>query len=582
MSSQARPPTDQLLRDLRHALLGSEHLFDAVVGALNDAVTIRDRDNRIVYANRAALDHMGFASWAEMRDVPARRIMSDYDVTDEQGQPVTMEQIPSVRLLRGEATEPLLIRTVHRHTGVVNWNLLKASPLRSSEGPIEATITIIEDVTDQRLAQLRAAYVARATSVLAASLDYERTLQNVAELAVPTIADWCGVDLVGPGGERVPVAVAHVDPARLQLAQELRRYEPARPNPAGGVGAVLRTGEPLLVPELTEEMLEAAALDPRHLELLRSVGMRSVAIVPVRTASHTLGTMTLVNAESGRILQEDDVRLAAQIAERAAVAIENARLYSDRSRIAHTLQQSLRPEPLPEIPGYAAASLYLPAVDGSEVGGDFYELWEVDEGWLLVVGDVTGRGVEAAVLTSLARHTLRTASEFVSSPAALLARLDRTLGAQPQTSICTALCVRLEPERLVLASGGHPLPLMVSPAGVEQLGAPGPLLGAFPDAQLTDVVAPFPPGATLVAYTDGVTDAVRPDGERFGLERLLEALERCRECSAQRVIETLSEALESFGAGRHVDDTAAVVIHRSLPASLGVAVAGAPGAGAAA
>jgi PAS domain S-box-containing protein len=571
MSSQERAQTDQLLRDLRAAVPGTEQLFDAVVGALNDAVTIRDRDNRIVYANRAALEHMGFASWAAMRDVPPGRIMADYDVTDEDGQPVTMDEIPSVRLLRGEEAEPLLIRTVHRQTGAVHWNLLKASPLRSSDGTIEATITTIEDVTEQRLAQLRAAYLARAASVLASSLDYEQTLQNVAELAVPAIADWCGVDLVGPRGERVPVAVAHVDPARLQLARELRRYEPARPNPEGGVAAVLRTGEPLLYPEVTDDMLQGAALDSRHLELLRSVGMRSVAIVPVRTGSHTLGTMTLVNAESGRVLQEDDVQLASQIAERAAVAIENARLYSERSRIAHTLQQSLRPEPLPDVPGYAVASLYLPAVDGSEVGGDFYELWEVDEGWLLVVGDVTGKGVEAAVLTSLARHTLRTASEFVSSPAALLARLDRTLRAQPQPSICTALCVRLEPERLVLASGGHPLPLMVSPAGVEQLGTPGPLLGAFPDAQLTDIVARFPPEATLIAYTDGVTDAVRPDGERFGLERLLDALDRCRECSAQQVIETLSEALERFGAGRHVDDTAAVVLRRSLPAGVAAA-----------
>src|SRR5947209_17324819 len=138
MSSHEWVPPDQLLRDLRDAVPGTEHLFDAVVGALSDAVTIRDRDNRIVYANRAALDHMGFASWAAMRDVPPGRIMADYDVTGEDGQPVTMDQIPSVRLLRGEEAAPLLIRTVHRRTGAVHWNLLKASPLRSSEGTIEA------------------------------------------------------------------------------------------------------------------------------------------------------------------------------------------------------------------------------------------------------------------------------------------------------------------------------------------------------------------------------------------------------------------------------------------------------------
>ena len=184
-----------------------------------------------------------------------------------------------------------------------------------------------------------------------------------------------------------------------------------------------------------------------------------------------------------------------------------------------------------------------------------------------MVGDVTGKGIEAAVLTSLARHTLRTASEFVSSPAALLARLDRTLREQPQPSICTALCVRLEPDRLVLASGGHPLPLMITADGVEQLGAHGPLLGAFPDAQLNDVVARLPPEATLIAYTDGVTDAVRGDGERFGVERLLDALDALpglQRADGDRHAQRVAGAASA--SGRHVDDTAAVVIRRTAPA----------------
>ena len=181
---------------------------------------------------------------------------------------------------------------------------------------------------------------------------------------------------------------------------------------------------------------------------------------------------------------------------------------------------------------------------------------------MLVVGDVTGRGVESAVLTALARHTLRTASEFISSPAALLTRLDRTLRAQRQPSICTALCIRLERDRLVLSSGGHPLPLMLTGGTVAELGRPGPLLGAFPDAMLQDVVEPFPAEGTLVAYTDGVTDTVGEDGARFGLERLLEAVTDCRDCPADEVIERLTETLERFGGGRQGDDTAAVVIRR--------------------
>jgi serine phosphatase RsbU (regulator of sigma subunit) len=358
--------------------------------------------------------------------------------------------------------------------------------------------------------------------------------------------------------------VAHVDPERLRVAEELRRTEPDRPDPEGGVARVVRSGKPLLYPEITDEMLQAGAQDPRRLELLRQVGMRSVAIVPIRGSSRTLGTLTLVQAESERQLTADDVVLAEQIAGRAGVAIENAQLYRERSRIADTLQRSLLPETLAEVPGYETASLYRPAQDGSEVGGDFYELWEVDEGWMLVIGDVTGRGIEAAVLTALARHTLRTASEFVSSPAALLTRLDRTLRGHRQTSICTALCLRLERDRLVLSAGGHPLPLMVDAEGVRELGTPGPLLGAFDDATHHDVVEPFPPEATLVAYTDGVTDAVGTDGERLGLERLRTALYACRGCSPADVVGALTRTLDEFAAGLHGDDTAAVVVRRRV------------------
>ena len=167
---------EAVLSELRRAVPGSERLFDVVVGALSDPITIRDRDQRIVYANRAALDHLGFDSWEELRQVDADRIMADYTVTGEDGRPISMDDIPSVRILRGEPAEPLLIRTVHRRTGVLHWNLLKASPLLDVAGEVEATIMIIEDITEQKLAQLRATFLAKAGDVLASSLDYEQTL----------------------------------------------------------------------------------------------------------------------------------------------------------------------------------------------------------------------------------------------------------------------------------------------------------------------------------------------------------------------------------------------------------------------
>jgi len=556
---------ERLVRDLRRALHGSEQRFDAIVGALSDPVTIRDRDHRFVYANRAALAHLGFDSLAELRRTPPAEIMADYLVRGEDEREISMEDIPSVRILRGEAAGPLLIRTVSRTSGVQRWNLLKAAPLQDEAGEVEATITIIEDVTEQKRAERRAAFLAQASEVLASSLDYEQTLRNVAQLAVPEVADWCAVDLVDTDGERRPVAVAHADPDRLELAEQLRRFEPPVLDPERGLGLVLRRGASLLYGEISDEMLVRAAVDARHLELLRAAGLRSAAIVPMRLGNRILGAMTLVGAESGRALDRFDLDLAEQVAARAAVAIENARLYSERAMIAHTLQQSLLPDQLPEIPGFELASVYIPAVASSEVGGDFYDVWKVGGGWMMIIGDVTGKGFEAAALTSLVRHTMRVASEFESSPAALLARVDGTLKKQRARSICTALCVRIERDRAVVAVGGHPLPLYVTPSGVTAVGEHGPLLGAFSDVSWADVTHELVPGGTLVTYTDGVTDAVGEGGKRFGVQRLRSTLAECRGRSAAGMIEALTAALSQFQVGGHADDTAALVLRRQPP-----------------
>ena len=553
---------DQLVEELRIALEGSERRFETVVGSFSDPVTIRDRNDRIVYANRAALQTLGFDSTEELRETPPRSIMADYVVSGEDGRPIAMDDIPSVRLLRGLPAEPLLIRTIHRHTGAQRWQLLKSAPLRGADGEIEATITVIEDVTDQQRAERQSAFLARVSAALASSLDYEQTLRNVAQLAVPDVVDWCAVDLRDEDGDRRPVAIAHADPERLKLAEEMRNYEQIRLNPNEGIGLVFRTGRPVLYPKIPDEMLVQTAADEHHLELLREVGLRSVAVVPMAVGNRILGAMTLVNAESGRVLDEFDLKLAEQVADRAAVAIENARLYSERSSIAHTLQQSLLPEQLPQIPGFELASAYIPAFESTEVGGDFYDVWELDDGWMLIIGDVTGKGIEAAALTSLVRHTMRAASEFESSPAALLARVDSILKKQRARSICTALCMRLFEDRAHLAAGGHPLPLHVSSRGVGRVGEHGPLLGGFSDVSWQDTTVELEPDSILVAYTDGVTDAIGADGTRYGLQRLCDTLGRFRGCSATEVIEGLTIALGEFQIGAHADDTAALVLRR--------------------
>lgn len=553
---------ERLLEELRQTLRGSEQRFEAVVGSLGDPITIRDREHRFIYANRAAVESLGFDSWEQLRATPPASIMQDYVVRGEDGGEISMDDIPSVRILRGEQAEPLLIQTVNRQSGVQRWQLLKAAPLLDEGGAIEATITIIEDVTEQKRSEVQSAFLARVSGALSSSLDYEQTLRNVAQMAVPDIVDWCAVDLLDEDGSRNTVAVAHVDPTRLSLAEELRNCVPDQLDPEQGLGLVLRTGEALLYPEIPDEMLAAVAIDERHLELLRAVGFRSVLVVPMRLGDRVLGALTLVSAESARVLDSFDLELAEQMAARAAVAIENSRLYSQRSSIARTLQQSLLPDRLPEVSGYELASIYSPAIETSMVGGDFYDIWPLGEDWMVLIGDVTGKGIEAAALTSFLRHTVRTASEFEPSPARLMAFVDEALKKRSVMSVCTALCLHVRGEQVRFAVGGHPLPLLVSADNVEEVGEHGPLLGAFAEVAWQEHELRVREGATLVLYTDGITDAQGEGGERFGFERLCGSLQERRDDGAAELVAGLASALGDFQTGALSDDTAAIALRR--------------------
>lgn len=563
----AEEERQMLLEELQRALRGSEQRLDVIVNSLAEAITIRAPDNRLIYANRAALERLDFDSVEQLAAADPKALMGPYVTVGEDGGEVRMEDLPSVRLLRGEEPEPLMLRSIDRRTGEEQWVLLKATAVRDRDGEIEAAVTIIEDVTTTKRASLRMEFLARVGEVLASSLDYQQTLRNVAGLAVPGIADWCALDLFDEQGERESVAVAHTDPEKLEMATRLRAYEPERLDPNQGIGRVKRTGEPLLYTEIPDEMLVAAAVDEEHLRLLRAVGMRAALVVPMSVQGRTIGTLTMVSAESGRSFDEGDLEFAAEIAVRAALAVENSRLYSERSEIARTLQNSLLPEALPELPGWDIAALYRPAGQENEVGGDFYDFWKIGEDWLMIIGDVTGKGVRAAAVTSLVRHTAWAASEFDSRPAHVLSRVNSALRRRPSLSVCTALCLRMSGSCATIASGGHPLPLRVGEDGVSEVGAHGTLLGAFEEASWPEESFTVGAGETLVAITDGVTDTVGSKEERYGVERLKELLATTRGESPEVVRERLIAELEGFQVGVQVDDTATVILRRPSAAS---------------
>jgi serine phosphatase RsbU (regulator of sigma subunit) len=432
-------------------------------------------------------------------------------------------------------------------------------------------VTIIEDITAERVAELRDRFMARASDTLMSSLDYEETLRNVAWLAVPEIADWCAVELVDERGARQQIVVAHRDPAKLELAERLRQFGPQRLSPDRGVGRVLRTGVSELYQHIPDEVLVQAAVSDEHLSLLRSVGFRSVVLTPLKARGRAFGVMTLVNAESMRRFDDEDREFAEQVAARAAIAVENARLATDRRHTASTLQRSLLPDVVPAIDGWNVSTLYRAAQPTAEVevGGDFYDFYRGADGWIVLLGDVTGKGVEAATLTSLVRHGARFLSRYEQSPSRILSGLNDALREQPGLWLCTALCLRLHPEAAVIASAGHPPALVVRDDGrVREIGAIGPILGAWSDEASPERSVSIAPDETLFVYTDGVIDA-QGEGERFGTARLKRLLRRHAGRAPDELLAALQAELEGFQDGPQADDTAALALRpTSSPSAL--------------
>jgi serine phosphatase RsbU (regulator of sigma subunit) len=288
-------------------------------------------------------------------------------------------------------------------------------------------------------------------------------------------------------------------------------------------------------------------------------------IVPLRARGAVFGALQFVTAESSRRYTPEDLALAEQIAERAGIAIDNALLYRERDETARALQRRLLPKALPQIPGLACAARYLPA-EGSEAGGDFYDLFEIGGGnWKAVVGDVCGKGPEAAALMGFVRFTARAVSRQDARPSEALTKLNQALREEiggDATNYCTAAVVRIHPDppgaRLTVANAGHPPPFVVRSTGrVERAGVPGTLLGILDEIAVSDCVVELEAGDSVVMVTDGALEASPdPDWEDHVFSSLVAS-------SVGLDPETVGDVLEAAVTGveqRRPDDLAILVI----------------------
>jgi serine phosphatase RsbU (regulator of sigma subunit) len=409
-------------------------------------------------------------------------------------------------------------------------------------------------------------FLAEAGRRMAVSMDFATTLRGVVLSAVPKMADWCGITIVEPRGRLQTLAAAHSDPAKTQLAWELTERYPSRLDEPSSVAKVIVTGEMELVADITDEMLVAGARDEEHLRILRALDLRSILMVPLRTPERTLGVLSLAFAESGRSFTGEDISLATSLAARAALHIRNAQLYTERSHIARTLQASLLPRRLPDVPGLELAARYRAAGDQNDVGGDFYDVFPTEDGsWAAVIGDVSGKGPEAAALTSLTRHTLRASSLQHSGPAENLRVLNRALLTDTDTTrFSTVLYAHLRPSEdgtlVTLASGGHPGPLVLRAHGaLERVDARGTLIGGVSDPVFEEHEVRLGSGDLMLLYTDGVTE-LRTRDPQFGERRLAETLGGLHGASAARVVDAVERMAVELQDGPPRDDIALLAV----------------------
>jgi serine phosphatase RsbU (regulator of sigma subunit) len=420
-------------------------------------------------------------------------------------------------------------------------------------------------------AQLR--FLLDVSTTLASPLEPDDRLQQLARQAADAVCDLCLIDLVDRDGAIRRVAAVAADPKVQPAADALLRLMHPDPQSRHPSATAIRAGRTEMCAEVTDERLQTIASSGTHLEVTRQLGAVSYLAVPLVGLTRVLGAITLVTtATSGRRYGPADVALAEDMAKRVAMGIERASMHEEMRRVAQTLQASLLPSVPPEIPGLEVGTRYVAAEQGAVVGGDFFDVFALKPGsWAVVVGDVCGQGVEAATVTGLARHTVRSSAMDHHSPAAVLSHLnDVLLGVGPDTAneadprFCTVCLARLDltgsGATVTLALGGHPLPyILTADGGVRQVGRPGSLLGVVTAAAIVDDPYELGPGESLVLYTDGITERHR-GGSFFGEQAFEATLAGCAGLTADEIAGRIEDGARRFVAGQPTDDMAVVVV----------------------
>lgn len=425
----------------------------------------------------------------------------------------------------------------------------------------------------ERLRRGSLSFLVEASDLLAGTLDRDQTLALMAQMTVPTLATWCAVyTIADQASEPYLSYVLHEDEELIDgIKSLLSKVPPPDPVPTPGARVWSAPGEVAHQAALRSSMRSLGLSGgPAHqvtsgigptLATASAVGGETV-VLPLVARNRVIGMLTLGKPTDEHFRQEI-LELAEDLSRRAALALDNARLYSERTAISQSLQRSLLPPELPEIDGVEVEVIYRAAGEGNEVGGDFYDLFPISDGaYGFAIGDVCGTGPNAAAVTGLARHALRLlAREGLSGPAVLERLNSAILDEGARSRFLTLLYGELRPQEdgsaeLKVVCAGHPLPLRLRQDGtVEPAAEPQPLLGVLDDLELYEQTVTLDPGDVLLCVTDGVTE--RREGTRMlGDDGLTDVLTTCTGLTAGAVAARIMRAVERFASDAPSDDMA--------------------------
>jgi serine phosphatase RsbU (regulator of sigma subunit)/anti-sigma regulatory factor (Ser/Thr protein kinase) len=477
------------------------------------------------------------------------------------------EHAAQLRLLADAALALSSVDTVEQAHRVVEQVARDAGDAEWLRQLASLAVQRLEALEGERAARRDAEAAARtysmlseASAVFAGSLDPKALVEALTDMVVPRLADWAVLHVLDVDGQVTVGALKHRDAELEETVRAIIDRLPITLDMPYGAGAVLAQGVHQLVPEISIEVLESLAQDdPELLDGLKQVHLRSGLIVPLTARGRTFAALTVLREAP---YDDADVAYALDLSRRAALALDNASRFAFERTLAETLQRSLLPRGMPTSALLTSASRYLAGARGTQIGGDWFDLIEVDDGSLvLVVGDVMGRGVHAAAVMGQLRATVRAYAFEGHGPAAMLKRLDRVVETLDDLHFTTCVIGKLEPRTrsLRLSSAGHLPPLVVDPDGDAWFLKldPGLPLGVGGATYVEQRVV-LDPGSLVMLYTDGLVED-RDHPIEYGLERLRKAAElepvRSPEELCDRVLVALGRA-----HGDHDDDTALLAL----------------------